>query len=225
MMCLYHLNAIGYIELRRIMGRGLLFAVNQATAEAASIEMKAKSAQDISLPGVSAKKGYTLVLDLDETLVCASSVSNTLQDCVVNIRPGAKEFIKEMSKYYELVIFTAGTKDYADYALQFVDPEGKITHRLYREHVTPKGNVAVKDISRLGRDLKKIIIIDNIAENFQLQQANGIFIQTWENDEKDTSLCDLMPVLKQIVELKVPDVRVALRLYRDQQMRRALNAA
>jgi CTD small phosphatase-like protein 2 len=224
MICLYNLNEINYIELRRIVRRGLLFAVNQSTTEAATLHQRHNSCKNISLPSISTKKGYTLVLDLDETLVCATSVSNTLNDCIVNIRPGAKEFIEEMSKHYELVIFTAGTKDYADYALKFVDPRGRIVHRLYREHVTQKGNIAVKDISKLGRDLKKMIIIDNVAENFQLQAANGIFIKTWENDEKDTSLTDLMPILKQIVELKVPDVRVALRHYRDYQMRKVINS-
>jgi len=207
-----------------MMGRELVFSVKQSSREAATLQQKHKSNQDISLPNISTKKGYTLVLDLDETLLCAKSVSNNLQDFIINIRPGAKEFIEEMSKYYELVIFTAGTKDYADYALKFVDPEGRIVHRLYREHVIQKGNTAVKDISKLGRDLKKVIIIDNVAENFQLHAANGIFIKTWEDDEKDTSLIDLMPILKQIVELKVPDVRIALRHYRDCQMRKVLNS-
>ena len=165
------------------------------------------------------------MLDLDETLVHATGDSNDLQDCVVNVRPTAKEFIEEMDKHYELVIFTAGTKDYADYALKFVDPEGKIVHRLYREHAIQKGATFVKDISKLGRDLKKVIIIDNVVENFQLQSDNGIFIDSWEGNVNDTSLKDLMPILKQIVELKVPDVRVALRHYRDYQVRNIVSKA
>eukprot|EP00826_Nyctotherus_ovalis_P065400 TRINITY_DN9614_c0_g1_i17.p2 TRINITY_DN9614_c0_g1~~TRINITY_DN9614_c0_g1_i17.p2 ORF type:complete len:134 (-),score=22.99 TRINITY_DN9614_c0_g1_i17:156-557(-) len=128
-----------------------------------------------------------------------------------------------MARWYELVIFTAGTKDYADYALGFVDPGGKIAHRLYREHVVQKGTSFVKDISRLGRDLKRVIIIDNIVENFQLQSENGIFIKSWEDDENDTSLVELMPILREIVELKVSDVRVALRHYRDYQIRSIVN--
>ena len=78
---------------------------------------------------------------------------------------------------------------------------------------------SIKDISKLGRDLKKVIIIDNVAENFQLQTANGIFINSWENDKNDTSLSDLMPILKQIVTQRIPDVRFSLRHYRDSQMR------
>ena len=166
---------------------------------------------------------YTLVLDLDETLVHTVETSDKLNECLVRIRPGAIEFIEEMSKYYELVIFTAGTKEYADYALQFVDPNNIITRRLYREHATQKGFTFIKDISKLGRNLKKTIIIDNIAENFQLQSNNGIFINSWESDENDTSLRDLMPVLKKVVVHKVDDVRISLRHYRDFQLRNIIN--
>lgn len=38
------------------------------------------------------------------------------------IRPGCFEFIEEMSKYYELVIFTAAMQDYADSVLDQIDP-------------------------------------------------------------------------------------------------------
>ena len=30
------------------------------------------------------------------------------------VRPYLRQFLSEMAKYYELVIFTAGTQDYAD---------------------------------------------------------------------------------------------------------------
>jgi CTD small phosphatase-like protein 2 len=77
----------------------------------------------------------------------------------------------------------------------------------------------VKDISKLGRDLSRTIIIDNVWENFQLQQGNGIFIKTWIDDMHDTSLTDLIPLLKELVIKKVPDVRKALRKIRDALIR------
>ena len=43
-----------------------------------------------------------------------------------------------------------------------------ISHKLYREHTVQHGNSYVKDISRIGRDLSKMIIVDNKAENFKL---------------------------------------------------------
>ena len=57
-------------------------------------------------------KQYTLVLDLDETLVHYYEEKNTML-----IRPFASQFLQQMAQFYEVVIFTAGTKDYADWAL------------------------------------------------------------------------------------------------------------
>lgn len=71
-----------------------------------------------------------------------------------------------MSKYYELVVFTAGIKDYADWILNDFDHQGFITHRLYRDHTKYRNGVYVKDLAKLGRDLNKCLIIDNIEENF-----------------------------------------------------------
>ena len=42
-----------------------------------------------------------------------------------------------MSNYYEIVIFTAALKDYADWVLNQLDPKGLIKYRLYRQHATP----------------------------------------------------------------------------------------
>ena len=86
--------------------------------------------------------------------------------------------------------------------------------------------VFVKDLSRIGRPLNKTIIVDNVAENFTLQPDNGIFIKSWFDDTSDTALFELAPLLKcktklilicfiEIVEKKVPDVRAALRKFRD----------
>ena len=84
----------------------------------------------------------------------------------LSIRPGADQFLKEMFELYELVIFTAGTEEYADWALMFLDNVSLIKHRLYRQHALPFNGYYVKDLSRLGRDLSKTLIVDNIAENF-----------------------------------------------------------
>lgn len=224
-MCLRYVGKIAYDVIRKMMCKGLFISVNQAATMASNPRKRKESAKELYLPPLHPEqksKSYTLVLDLDETLVHATGDSDNPNECVVRVRPGTKEFVDEMSKYYELVIFTAGTKEYADYALKFADPSGKISHRLYREHATQKGTVFVKDISRLGRDLRRVIIIDNVVENFQLQSENGIFISTWEGDEKDTALSQLAPVLKQIVDLRLPDVRAALRQYRDYQVRRII---
>jgi CTD small phosphatase-like protein 2 len=57
------------------------------------------------------------------------------------------------------------------------------------------GTVIVKDLSKIGRDLSKCIIIDNVSDNFCLQPDNGIFIKTWYDDMTDTDLYDMIPLL------------------------------
>lgn len=75
-------------------------------------------------------KGYTLVLDLDETLV--HYYENSKGEGNFRVRPGCESFLKEMAKFYELVIFTAAMQDYADWVLNQLDPQKWIAHRLYR---------------------------------------------------------------------------------------------
>ena len=163
------------------------------------------------------KYKYTLVLDLDETIIhCPEQ-----QEILPLIRPGVDKFLTELSKYYEIIIFTAAMQDYADYIIDnYLDKEKKlISYRLYRQHTTVLQKTYLKDIAKLGRDLAKTIIIDNASDNFQLQIENGIFINTWIDDENDTALIDLIPVLKEIALKNVSDVRKALRKVRDTMIR------
>lgn len=168
------------------------------------------------LPPINKKYTYTLVLDLDETLVHSLEEINTFP----LIRPGALKFIEELASYYEIVIFTAATQDYADSIISTLDKDNKyVQHKLYRQHTTVLKKSYLKDIGKLGRNLSKTIIIDNARDNFQLQIENGIFISTWIDDEQDHELIDLLPLLKEIAKKRVLDVRKALRKIRDAMIR------
>lgn len=92
-----------------------------------------------------------------------------------------------------------------------VDMHKCITHRLYRQHCTLEGEYHVKDITRIGRGLNKILIIDNLAESFSRQPDNGILVKDWFDDMEDTELHMLVPFLKSLVANKVPDVREEIR--------------
>jgi len=135
------------------------------------------------------------------------------------VRPYAEKFLKELSELYEVTIFTAGVKDYADAVLNILDPHGYITHRLYRHHTTLKPSVpgVIKDLSKLGRDLTKTLLIDNAPENFRLQQENGLEIISWYNDPYDTELLDMMPFLKDLVLNQVEDIRKPLKKYKEKK--------
>lgn len=145
------------------------------------------------LPAAKNPNGYCLVLDLDETLVHYYEHNG---EGSFRIRPGCDKFLKEMAELYEVVIFTAAMQDYADWVLDQIDKEKRISYRMYRQHASPTGHVFVKDLSRIGRDLSKTIIVDNVAENFSLQPDNGIFIKSWFEDPTDTALLELAPLLK-----------------------------
>ena len=120
-----------------------------------------------------------------------------------------------MSKYYELIIFTAALQDYADYIIDLMDTEGHITYRLYREHTNNQNSVYLKDLSLIDRDLNKTIIIDNMEENFDCQPDNGIPIKSWYDDKYDKELDKMMPYLKSLVAKRVPDVRPHLTVLKE----------
>lgn len=67
------------------------------------------------------------------------------------------------------MIFTASVEEYADLILNHLDPNNKIiSKRFYRKDTDLINNeYTVKDLLKIDRDLRKIIIIDNLPENFK----------------------------------------------------------
>ena len=158
------------------------------------------------------KKGEpknTLVLDLDETLVHSNleeeegtpdftfpvQFNNETHAVNVRIRPHLEEFMKRVSKKFEVVIFTASQKVYADKLLDHLDPEHVyFSHRLFRDScVLVEGNY-LKDLSVLGRDLNRTLIIDNSPQAFGFQVENGVPIESWYDDPTDDHLLRLLCV-------------------------------
>ena len=165
------------------------------------------------LPQINKKYKYTLVLDMDETLI---HYFFTHINGMFFVRPYCLEFLKELNDIYEIVTFTAGTKEYADNILNILDIDNNIIkYRLYRQHTTVLGCSIYKDLSKLGRDLSRVIIIDNLKENFKMQPNNGIFIKTWTNDINDVQLKDILRILKDINSYNVTDVRPIIQKMND----------
>jgi len=154
---------------------------------------------------------HCLVLDLDETLVHSSFRPVPTCDFILNInmdgvthkvyvlkRPGVDEFLEEMSKYYELVIFTASLDKYANPLLDLLDPNGYLTGRLYREHCTRRGQMYIKDLDRLGRNMDRTLIIDNSPYSYALHPFHAVPILSWFDDPQDTELIDMIPFLRDL---------------------------
>ena len=137
----------------------------------------------------SMKKKFCLVLDIDETISHSLKLSFGYYFLV---RPGAIYFLKEVSKYYEIIIFTSSPKNYADNILNKIDISGNlISHRLYRNHVVFENGKSVKNLNKLGRDLTKTIFIDNLRSNAKYNLHNLCSIKTWISDIFDDRLIKL----------------------------------
>ena len=150
---------------------------------------KNKNIPPIPFIRTSMKKKFCLVLDIDETISHSLKLSFGYYFLV---RPGAIYFLKEVSKYYEIIIFTSSPKNYADNILNKIDISGNlISHRLYRNHVVFENGKSVKNLNKLGRDLTKTIFIDNLRSNAKYNLHNLCSIKTWISDIFDDRLIKL----------------------------------
>lgn len=154
----------------------------------------------------------SLVLDLDETLVHASlefmeaahhtfNVHFHSQDYTVwvKIRPHCLEFLEHLADKFELIVFTASQKIYADTLLNLIDPKRRFfRHRVFRDSCVFVQDNYVKDLTVLSRDLSKVAIIDNSPQAFAYQLSNGIPIKSWFGDTSDKCLLKLIPFVEQL---------------------------
>ncbi|XP_037333184.2 carboxy-terminal domain RNA polymerase II polypeptide A small phosphatase 1-like [Pungitius pungitius] len=152
-----------------------------------------------------------VVIDLDETLVHSSfkpvnnadfiipvEIDGTVHQVYVLKRPHVDEFLKRMGELFECVLFTASLAKYADPVSDLLDKWGAFRSRLFREScVFYRGNY-VKDLSRLGRDLSKVIIVDNSPASYIFHPDNAVPVASWFDDMADTELLDLIPFFERL---------------------------
>ncbi|KAF7352834.1 FCP1-like proteiny domain-containing protein [Mycena venus] len=112
-------------------------------------------------------------------------------------RPFVDFFLRTVSGWYTLVIFTASMQEYADPIIDWLDAgRGILAHRLFRDSCTqlPNGSYT-KDLSVVDLDLSRVCLIDNSPISYRVNEANGIPIEGWTHDPSDEALLDLLPVL------------------------------
>jgi len=163
-----------------------------------------------------------LVLDLDETLVHSTfkpiadadfevpvEIEGIVYKVYVRKRPFVDEFLTEVAKHYEVVIFTASLGKYANPLLDMLDVGKIISHRLFRESCVYHKSSYVKDLSKLGRRMEDIIFIDNSYLSYAFQPYNAIPITSWFSDRSDLELKEILPVLATTLK-EIEDVRALL---------------
>lgn len=160
-----------------------------------------------------------LLLDLDETLIhCTGDLSQMgkfdmevdfiNQDGIpltglLNVRPGARQFLERMAEHFEVAIFTASMKYYADRILRIIDPRKQfISHVFYRESCAKtRYEKLVKDLTVFGNvPLKDMILVDNNMYCMWPQPSNGVPILNFEHDRNDKELPHLEAFLISIKE-------------------------
>ncbi|OQE14261.1 hypothetical protein PENFLA_c039G03476 [Penicillium flavigenum] len=131
----------------------------------------------------------------------------------VHKRPHCDEFLRKVSKWYKLVIFTASVQEYADPVIDWLEQERKYFQgRLYRQHCTFRNGAYIKDLSSVEPDLSKVMILDNSPMSYIFHEDNAIPIEGWINDPTDNGLLHLVPMLEALQY--VTDVRALLALRR-----------
>jgi len=163
--------------------------------------------QDIPLPP-------TLVLDLESTLV--SSTWERKYGWRHAKRPGVDKFLHDMAQYYEIVLYSPSIDAIAEPVVNSLDKTGCIMHRLYRDATHYKDGIHIKDLSRLNRNVNKMIIIDDDPEEVAFHPDNLIRVKPYTDptDFSDDTLEKITPFLIEIAREGYTDVPSILRQYR-----------
>lgn len=150
-----------------------------------------------------------MVLDLDETLIHSQHTSRIHYDFMINVvidsqpaqfyvykRPHLDFFLKMVSQWYEVVIFTASIEAYGNAVANCLDPQRKyFCRRYYRHNCTADFTGYTKDIRIIEKDLSRIFIIDNSPAAYKNTPDNAIPIKSWFSDPSDKCLLNLLPFL------------------------------
>ena len=161
-------------------------------------------------------KKYFLICDIDETLFHFKITEEDSEQGVLKIRPGVFQFIEEIRKYYEIILFSEADKEYVDLILEpIVSKRYLYDYILCRDYISIEKNNFIKDLNKIGTPLDKTVIMDNMPQNFRKNKENAVYIKSFfgeENDDK--ALIDLIPVLVNIAK-SGKDVRKELIKYKE----------
>ncbi|CCH57855.1 hypothetical protein TBLA_0A00540 [Henningerozyma blattae CBS 6284] len=159
------------------------------------------------------QRPLTLVLTLEDLLV--HSEWSQKHGWRTAKRPGVDYFLGYLSQYYEIVLFSSNYMMYSDRIAEKLDPiHAFVSYNLFKEHCLYKDGVHIKDLSKLNRDEKKVLIIDVDPNSYKLQPENAIPMKPWDG-QMDDKLIRLIPFLEYLATQQVSDVRPVLSSFTD----------
>ena len=166
---------------------------------------------------------YTLVIDLDKFLVCHLWDHRENRWRIAK-RPGAELFLFYAAQLYEVVVYSSLPSHEGDVVVKKLDPFGCITYALYRSATESFQGTAVKDISRLNRNLDKVIVIGHDTKGFGKHPDNLLPTQPWLGDPKDASLEEAVDFLEALALSRPKDIRPIISRFNSQSFPQSFDA-
>ncbi|KAI4218038.1 MAG: hypothetical protein LQ349_008897, partial [Xanthoria aureola] len=157
------------------------------------------------------ERPYTLVLSLEDLLVHSQWTRE--HGWRMAKRPGVDYFLRYLSQYYELVIFTSLPSMTGDPIIRKLDPYRVVMWPLFREATRYKNGEYIKDLDYLNRPLSRTILLDTHAPHASLQPSNAIILPKWKGSPNDTELVSFIPFLEYIASMGFTDVRDVLKSF------------
>jgi TFIIF-interacting CTD phosphatase-like protein len=210
------INNYNNININNINEYGKNYKIKKTNNDKLYIDYLKNKISPPFLPISNNNKNYTLVLDITNTLINIKYANPQGQILIPNLRPGIFSFLNSVKPLYELVAFSSETREFSDVILNEIEKNKKFfDFKLYKDHCTLYKNRFVKDITKLGRDIRKIIIVDDDENNFVLNKENGIKIKPFlgEENNNDTSLFELKKILILFERMGLDDVRKGIKSY------------
>ncbi|KAL8830526.1 MAG: hypothetical protein Q9170_005701 [Blastenia crenularia] len=184
-------------------------------------------------PDPSWERPYTLVLSLEDLLVHSEWTRE--HGWRMAKRPGVDYFLRYLSQYYELVIFTSLPSMTGDPIIRKLDPYRVVMWPLFREATRYKNGEYIKvhfsdllppfpfnkkdlnsrfqDLNYLNRPLSKTILLDTSPTHASLQPSNAIILPPWKGSTTDSELVSYIPFLEYIATMSFSDVRDVLKSF------------
>ncbi|KAK5650167.1 hypothetical protein RI129_001196 [Pyrocoelia pectoralis] len=156
---------------------------------------------------------FTLVLELTDVLVHPDWTYKT--GWRFKKRPGVEYLLETLSGLYEIVIYTAEQGMTVFPIVEALDPKNLIMYKLVRDATHFEDGMHIKDLSKLNRDLRKVIVIDWNANSVRFHPDNVFQIPRWDGNDSDMTLIDLTALLITIANSGVEDVREVINYYKD----------
>ncbi|XP_058448830.1 mitochondrial import inner membrane translocase subunit TIM50-C-like [Malaya genurostris] len=155
---------------------------------------------------------YTLVLEMKDVLVHPDWTYQT--GWRFKKRPGIDQFLEQLARHFEIVIFTADQGMTVFPILDALDPHGYIMYRLVRDATHFVDGHHVKNLDNLNRDLNRVVVVDWDPNSTKLHPENTFNIPRWSGNDDDTTLFDLLSFLLTIATSEVDDVREVMNYYK-----------